>query len=83
MKTSLWFLVLLSVSVLAGCSGSGDSASSDTNRPAANEKSVTESTKDYLMNPIRQKNKAVKELDEALAKRDAGISQQLEEVTKR
>lgn len=83
MKTSLWFLVLLAISVLAGCSGSSDSASTDTNRPAANEKSVRESAKDYLMNPIRQKKAAIKELDKALAKRDSSLSQQLEEVSGR
>jgi hypothetical protein len=79
-KTSLWFPVLLTIAGLAGCSGS---ASNDTNRPAANEKSVTESAQDYLMDPVRQKKKAVKELDEALAKRDSNLSKQLEEATER
>ena len=83
MKTPLWFLFLLTISVVAGCSGSSDSASTDTNRPAVNEKSVGESAKDYLMNPVRQKKMAVKELDEALAKRDSNLSKQLDEVSGR
>lgn len=78
MKTSLWFPLLLALFVFSGCSGSGKKES-----PAVKEKSVTESAQDYLMNPVRQKKKAIKELDEALAKRDAEISRQLEEATKR
>ena len=83
MKTSLWFAVLLALSVIAGCSGSGDSASSEKERPAVNEKSAGESAKDYLMAPVRQKRKAVKELDKALAKRNSDISRELDEVTGR
>ena len=83
MKTPLWFLALIMISLLAGCSGSSDSASTDTNLPAANEKSVTESAQDYLMDPVRQKKQAVKELDEALAKRDHDLSKQLDEVSNR
>jgi len=79
-KTPSCFLVLLALSVLAGCSGSGDTVSGEKEGPAVNEKSATESAKDYLMDPVRQKKKGVKELDEALAKRDSDISKQLDEV---
>lgn len=68
---------------LASCGGSGGPVSGEKESPAVNEKSAGESAKDYMMNPVRQKKKAVKALDKALAKRDSDISRQLEEAAKR
>lgn len=69
--------------ILAACNGYGDSTSGKKGEPAKSEKSVRESAKDYLMNPVRQKKKAVKELDEKLGKREMDISRQLDEASQR
>ena len=83
MKISAWLCLSAMLFVLVSCSGSGGSASGEKGEPAKGEKSVRESAEDYLMNPVRQKRIAVKELDKTLGKREMDISRQLDEASQR
>jgi hypothetical protein len=83
MKIPAWIIFPAALFILAACNGYGDSASGEKGEPAKSEKSVRESAKDYLMNPVRQKRIAVKELDKKLGKREMDISRQLDEASQR
>lgn len=80
MRITAWLCLPAMLVILVSCSGSG---SSEKGEPAKSEKSVTESAKDYMMAPVRQKRQALGELDKTLGAREKEIARQFGEASER